>query len=123
MKWLAVACLLGCVLLSAALPCAAQPRLKNVNKVVDRSVTTTLDAVVREIAGQAIDPTWIAWETPSGRAAAIATIGAGAKGPWSPPTVSSRQTRSSYFCVPRISDSSACACSTTGARSTRATEW
>jgi hypothetical protein len=52
------------VLLASAMPCVAQPVLENA-KVIDRSVSGSLDATVRSIAEQAIEPAWIAWETPS----------------------------------------------------------
>ena len=51
-------------LIGCALPCAAQPVLRNA-KVTDRTVSGTLDATVRSLAEQSVEPSWIAWETPS----------------------------------------------------------
>lgn len=56
--------LIGVALIVCAVPCAAQPVLKNA-KVTDRSVSGSLDATVRSVAEQATEPSWIAWETPA----------------------------------------------------------
>ncbi len=49
-------------LLACALPCSAQPRLKNA-QVTTRAVEGSLDAMVRELVSQAGEPAWVAWET------------------------------------------------------------
>jgi hypothetical protein len=51
-----------CVL-AIALPCTAQPRLTSA-RVTERAVTGSLDATVRQVAGAAVEPTWIAWAAP-----------------------------------------------------------
>ncbi len=56
--------LFGVAFIACALPCAAQPLLKNA-KVTDRAVSGALDATVRSIAEQITEPAWIAWETPA----------------------------------------------------------
>lgn len=54
--------LLASALIVCAIPCTAQPLLKNA-KVTNQSVSGSLDATVRSVAEQTIDPAWIAWET------------------------------------------------------------
>jgi hypothetical protein len=56
--------LLAAALIACAIPSAAQPVLKNA-QVTNRSVSGNLDATVRSVAQQTIEPAWIAWETPS----------------------------------------------------------
>lgn len=51
------------LLTNTAIPCAAQPRLERA-QVTGRSLTGSLEATVRSIADQTVEPAWIAWETP-----------------------------------------------------------
>jgi hypothetical protein len=51
-------------LMACAIPCSAQPVLKNA-QVTDRVVTGSLDGTVRSLVEQAAGPAWIAWETPA----------------------------------------------------------
>jgi HEAT repeat protein len=59
MKTLVAVCLVAC-----AAPSAAQPLIRNA-KLTDRAVTGNLETTVRALVGQAGEPAWIAWETPS----------------------------------------------------------
>ncbi|MGH9349266.1 MAG: HEAT repeat domain-containing protein [Vicinamibacterales bacterium] len=52
------------LLTNTATPCAAQPRLERA-QVTGRSLTGSLEATVRSIAVQTVEPAWIAWETPA----------------------------------------------------------
>jgi len=56
--------LTGVALMVCALPCAAQPVLKNA-QVTNRTVAGTLNDTVRALAAQTVEPAWVAWETPS----------------------------------------------------------
>jgi hypothetical protein len=59
MKALVTACLLAC-----ALPCAAQPVLKNA-QVTNGTVSGSLGATVRTLTEQATAPAWVAWQVPA----------------------------------------------------------
>jgi hypothetical protein len=50
--------------IACAMPSAAQPVLKNA-QVTNRAVSGSLNATVRAMADETVEPAWIAWETPS----------------------------------------------------------
>jgi hypothetical protein len=52
------------IVTASARPSSAQPLLKNA-QVSDRTVAGSLEATVRSIADQSVEPAWIAWETPA----------------------------------------------------------
>lgn len=54
---------LAILLVAAALPCSAQPRVIN-GQVVQRDAAGSLAETVRQLAGAAAEPAWIAWEAP-----------------------------------------------------------
>lgn len=56
--------LVGVALIVCAVPCAAQPVLKN-TQVTNRSVSGSLNDTVRSLAAQTVEAAWIAWETPA----------------------------------------------------------
>jgi HEAT repeats len=51
-------------LIAWAIPCAAQPVLKNA-QVTNRAVSGSLESTVRSLTEQSVEPAWIAWETPA----------------------------------------------------------
>ena len=56
--------LIAAVLIACALPCSAQPVLKNA-QVTERPVTGTLESTVRALTADAVGPAWVAWEAPA----------------------------------------------------------
>lgn len=56
--------IVAAALIACAIPCSAQPVLKNA-QVTDRALTGGLDGTVRAVIEQASGPAWIAWDTPA----------------------------------------------------------